>query len=95
VRQNQTELPVPPRDSAPAQAILFSSMLQRDYCEKVRAYLMLCTPREFSNRLRAASHDLRINGSRTLFPSVFIILIHYICFSDLARSRRIKDVTFD
>ena len=32
---------------------------------------------------------------RGLLPSVFLVLIYYICFSDLALLRRIKDVTFD
>jgi hypothetical protein len=44
---------------------------------------------ESSSRPRSASHDPRINGSR-LLPSVFIILIYYICFSALALLRRIQ-----
>jgi hypothetical protein len=44
---------------------------------------MLFTLRSSANRLRAASHDPRINGPLNMLPA-FIILIHYIWFSDVA-----------
>jgi hypothetical protein len=48
---------------------------------------------ESSNRPRAALTILRINGPQLLLPSVFIILIHYICFSDLALPRGSKTLS--
>ena len=45
---------------------------------------MFFTLRESATGSLAASRDPRINGSLLLlFPGVFILLIHYICFSDL------------
>src|SRR6185312_1950546 len=90
-RQNQTELPVPPRDSAPAQAIQFSSLLQRDYCEKMRTYLVFFTLRSGNWPLRLA---ILTSTDRSCFPA-FIILIHYIWFSGVAFPGESKALSAD